>query len=239
LPALLLACDIAYTLRVRNVFLLLLFVNVVFFGWSRWVDRPRDAALGATRSVTALPALELTQGQPVPPGPAKPAMSPESATHCRSIGPFTDAAAATPTADGLRARGLQPRPRSVDITTPDGYWVYVEDLKDAAARRKVISTLNANGIKDAAAMADEAERVSVGVFADQNHAVHRAEQVRELGFKPVLSLHQKTLSNNWLDVDLKPNDADPIAIAPTAPPAANSKTEAVHIVDCPSKPAAS
>ena len=219
--------------RVRNVFLLLLFINVVFFGWSRWVDRPRDgAAVAATRSAAAVPALELTQA------PVKPAAPPEPTTHCRSIGPFVDAAAAAPTADALRARGLLPRPRSVDTTTPDGYWVYVEDLKDAAARRKVISTLNANGIKDAAAMADEAERVSVGVFADQRHAVHRAEQVQELGFKPVLSLHQKTISVDWLDVELKPNDADPTAIAtgPTMSPKA-AGPEPVRVVDCPAKPA--
>lgn len=224
--------------RVRNLFLVLLFINIVFFGWARWVDRPREAAAmaAATRSTAAVPALELTH---VPPKPAAP---PEPTTHCRSIGPFVDAATATPTADGLRARGLTPRPRSVDTTIPDGYWVYVEDLKDATARRKVIATLNANGIKDAAAMGDEAERVSVGVFADQRHAVRRAEQVQSLGFKATLSLHQKTLSSNWLDVDLQPNDADPTAIEPPAPSPANSKpapVEPVRVVDCPAKPAAS
>jgi hypothetical protein len=222
---------------VRNLFLALLLVNVVFFGWSRWVDRPRDATLAAAmRSPAAVPSLELTQVS------AKPVAAPEPATHCRSIGPFADAAEAIPTADGLRLRGLQPRPRGVDTTIPDGYWVYVEDLKDAAARRKVISTLNANGIKDAAAMGDEAERVSVGVFADQRHAVRRAEQVQELGFKATLSLHQKTISSNWLDVDLKPNDADPTAVTPPEQPSANPKappSEPVHVVDCPAKLAAS
>jgi hypothetical protein len=214
-------------LAVRNVFFLLLGLNVVFFGWSRWVDRPRDGAVAST-SAPAVPALELTQLPAKPVAPTAPA---EASTHCRSIGPFADTAATSGTLDALRAHGLQPRSRTVETTAPDGYWVYVEDLKDAAARRKVISTLNANGIRDAVAMADETERVSVGVFSDQRHAVHRAEQVQELGFKPVLSVHQRTITSAWLDVDLKPNEADPTPVnPPSAPPAA-------RVVDCPAKSA--
>jgi hypothetical protein len=217
---------------VRAVFYLLLLVNVVFFAWSRWVDRPRDSAAASTHTA-GMPALELAHV------PAKPAPPPEPATHCRSIGPFADAAAASATADALKARGLQTRPRNVDTSVPDGYWVYVEDLKDAAARRKVLNVLNANGMRDAAAM-DEAGRVSVGVFADQRHAVHRAEQVQELGFRPVLSLHQRTISNAWLDVDLKPNDAEPTPVAAPGPSApVNPKSappEPVRVIDCPAMP---
>jgi hypothetical protein len=217
---------------VRLVFYLLLLVNGVFFCWSRWVDRPGEAVTAATRS-SAVPALELTHALP------QPAPPPEPATHCRSVGPFVDAAAASATIEALKARGLQPRTRGVDSSTPDGYWVYVEDLKDTAARHKVLSALNANGMRDAVAM-DEAERVSVGVFADQRHAVHRAEQVQELGFKPVLSLHQRTTTSPWLDVDLKPGDADPTPVTPTVPPqtpnAKSALPEPTHVIDCPAKP---
>jgi hypothetical protein len=86
-------------------------------------------------------------------------------------------------------------------------------------------------------MADESERVSVGVFTDQKHAVHRAEQVQELGFKPVLSVHQRAISTAWLDVELKANEPDP---APgTIPnPASSAKTgaaDALRVIDCPAK----
>jgi hypothetical protein len=222
--------------RVRNVFLVLIVLNVAFFGWARWIDRPHEAAVAAAPG-RAVPALELTQLPATAPATAAPL------THCRSIGPFPDTAAAAATADALRSRGLQPHERSVNTTVPDGYWVYVEDLKDAAARRKVISTLNAAGMRDAAAMPDEAERVSVGVFSDQRHAVHRAEQVQELGFRPVLSVHQRSVSTAWLDVELKANESDPTPVTPanaSASSASNAKsltTETVRIVDCPVKAA--
>lgn len=119
-----------------------------------------------------------------------------------------DSAAANSAVELLHSHGLQGRVRGVESSVPDGYWVYVEGLKDAASRRKVIVTLNAAGMKDAAPL-DESERVSVGVFSDQKHAVHRAEQVQELGFKPTLSVHQKVTSTPWIDLDIKASDPDP------------------------------
>jgi hypothetical protein len=208
---------------VRNLFLGLLVVNIVFFLWTRWVDRPHDAP-PTTANAPTVPALELIAVPP--PLPAVPS------THCRSVGPFADAAAAASAADALRTRGLQPRTRNAESSLPDGYWVYVENLKDAAARRKVISTLNAAGMKDAAVM-DEAERVSVGVFSDQRHAVHRAEQVQELGFKPTLSVHQRTTSTPWLDLDLKASDQDPALEGLEL--GSGKGADPIKVIDCPAK----
>ena len=214
----------------RNAFLALLVVNVIFLLWTGWVDRPRETV--AATPTSDVPALELTQLPPTPPAPP---------THCRSIGPFADAAAASATLDVLHAQGLQSRERNVESSVADGYWVYVEDLKDAAARRKMISALSAAGIRDAAAMPDESERVSVGVFSDQRHAVHRAEQVQELGFKPTLSVHQRSINILWLDVDLKPGEADPTPVQPPLPqstpssPKKDVTPETVKVTDCPAK----
>jgi hypothetical protein len=205
---------------VRHLFLSLLTINVAFFGWARWIDHPRDASV-AVAPTSKVPSLELTE---LPPTPSAPVTAP---THCRSIGPFPDATAASTLADALRTHGLAPRFRNVESSVPDGFWVYVEDLKDAAARRKVISTLNAAGMRDAAPMPDESDRVSVGVFNDQKHAVHRAEQVQELGFKPVLSVHQRPVTTPWLDVDLKSGDPDP----------STGGGDSVKVIDCPLKSA--
>jgi hypothetical protein len=216
---------------VRNAFLALLVVNVIFLLWTGLVDRPREAV--AATLPPDVPALELAQLPPTPPAPS---------THCRSIGPFADASAASGMLDVLHTHALQPRERNVESEITDGYWVYVEDLKDAAARRRMIGALNAAGIHDAAAMPDTSERVSVGVFSDQRHAVHRAEQVQELGFKPTLSVHQRNIATLWLDVDLKASEADPIPVQPPAAPQGPSPSskkdaapEAVRVSDCPAK----
>jgi hypothetical protein len=138
------------------------------------------------------------------------AASTSSAERCRSIGPFEDAGASTAAADKLKAHGFTPRDRTVETANPNVYWVYIGELTTDAQRR-AIQTLGAAGIKDAAAMTqpEQSDRVSVGVFADQAHAVKRAEQVRALGFKPTLGIRQRTVNAHWLDFDLKSTDADP------------------------------
>jgi len=207
---------------VRNLFFALLFLNLALLLWGYWVGPPLAgvAAATATSAPPAVPLLEL-----VPISPARAAV----ATRCRSIGPFADAGAVAAAADALRARGWQPRDRGVETSVADGYWVYIGQLT-AAAQRGVLARLNAAGIHDAASMTqpEQSDRVSVGFFSDQTHAVRRAEQVRELGFKPVLDLHQRTVITHWLDVDLKPNDPDL-----SAKQFQNSAT--LQVADCPTK----
>jgi hypothetical protein len=204
---------------VRNLFFALLFLNLVFLAWGHWADPQRGTA-GTRPSAPAVPTLELVK---IPP------LSAESPTHCRSIGPFADAAALAAATDAMRTHGWQPRDRSVDSSVADGYWVYIGQLT-AAAQRDVLARLNAAGIHDAAAMTqpEQSDRVSVGFFSDQKHAVRRAEKVRELGFKPVLDLHQKTISMHWLDVDLKGSDSD-------LQPKQFSSVAGLQVADCPAK----
>jgi hypothetical protein len=206
---------------VRSLFFALLFLNLAFLAWGHWAGQPRDAGRAAPTS-PAVPTLELVTIAPV---------SASSSTRCRTIGPFADAAAAATATDAMRIHGWQPRDRSVDSSVADGYWVYIPQLT-AAAQRTVLARLNAAGIHDAASMMqpEQSDRVSVGFFADQKHAVRRAEQVRALGFKPVLDLHQRTISTHWLDVDLKASDPD-------LQPKQFQTGAALQIADCPIKAA--
>jgi hypothetical protein len=185
---------------VRNLFYALLFLNLAFLAWGHWVGKPRDA-VAAVPASPAVPTLELVKMAPVSAAAAP--------THCRTIGPFPDATAVAAASDAMRAHGWAGRDRAVDTSVADGYWVYIGELT-AAAQRSVLARLNAAGIHDAASMTqpEQSDRVSVGFFSDQKHAVRRAEQVRQLGFKPVLDLHQRSVSVHWLDVELKASDAD-------------------------------
>jgi hypothetical protein len=210
---------------VRSLFFALLFANLAFLAWGYWgrLAPPTVAATPAAAASPAVPLLEL-----VPVNPHSSAGS-GPATRCRSIGPFAEASAASTAADALRAHGWQPRDRGVDTSVADGYWVYIGQLT-AAAQRGVLARLSAAGIHDAASMTqpEQSDRVSVGFFSDQTHAVRRAEQVRQLGFKPVLDLHQRTVTAHWLDVDLTATDPDLQAKQ-------FQNNAALQVIDCPVK----
>jgi hypothetical protein len=209
---------------VRNLFFALLFLNLALLAWWHWGGQSSKAA-AAVPAAPSVPTLELANVSA--PGAAAPAVP----TRCRSLGPFAESAAATAAGDLMRARGLQPRDRSVDTSAPDGYWVYVGQLT-TAAQKTVLARLNAAGIHDAASMTqpEQSDRVSVGFFADQTHAVRRAEQVRALGLKPVLDVHERTVPVHWLDVDLKLSDPD---LQPKVFQTGNS----LQVTDCPAKAA--
>jgi cell division septation protein DedD len=149
-----------------------------------------------------------------------PDMTAESApsTRCRSLGPFDDVNAANAAADRLRTRGMNPHDRSAETVNPNVYWVYIGELT-VELQRRAIQTLNSAGIHDAVAMTqpEQSDRVSVGVFADQAHAVRRAEQVRALGLKPTLGMRQHTVAAHWIDFELKPAEMEPSLTDLTGP----------------------
>ena len=151
---------------------------------------------------------------------APPNTTAESApsTRCRSLGPFDDVNAANAAADRLRTRGMNPRDRSADTVNPNVYWVYIGELT-VEMQRRAIQTLNSAGIHDAVSMTqpEQSDRVSVGVFADQAHAVRRAEQVRALGLKPTLGMRQRTVTAHWIDFELKPAELEPSLTELTGP----------------------
>lgn len=245
----------------RFAVLSLLVINLVFFGWAHWIDTPAKVPASAEQN-PSIPPLQLAPRSQTPAASAGPAMNSATAAgasastgsaapastataaaagpgRCRSLGPFEDASAANSAAERLRAHGWNPRDRSAESTNPNVYWVYIGELT-ADMQRRAIAQLNAAGIKDAAPMTspEQSDRVSVGVFADQAHAVRRAEQVRALGLKPTLGMRQRTVNAHWLDFDSK-GDADPLPVDLLGAPAIRgiNSLGPVKIADCPANSA--
>jgi len=230
---------------VRGAFLALVAINIVFFAWAQWIDVPARPPAAADRDA-GIPPLQLelkgNAAASSPSGRATAAVSPAAATtapmgsstsvtappnttaesapstRCRSLGPFDDVNAANAVADRLRTRGMNPRDRSADTVNPNVYWVYIGELT-VEMQRRAIQSLNNAGIHDAVSMTqpEQSDRVSVGVFADQAHAVRRAEQVRALGLKPTLGMRQRTVTAHWIDFELKPAEMEPSLTELTGP----------------------
>jgi hypothetical protein len=190
---------------VRALFLTLALANLLFFGWSHWVDKP---VAGRAVHSSAAP-LQLVAAAP---GAAttNAAMSSSTAARCSSFGPLTDPAAAAVVSTALRARNFTPRERSVQADVTDGYWVYIDDLRDADARARALRRLARAGVRDAAALAGSGQ-VSVGLFNEQAGANLRAAAVRSAGLEPVIEARSHPVKEYWFDVQL-PNDVPPPAV---------------------------
>jgi hypothetical protein len=240
----------------------LLLLNVAFFGWAHWIDAP--AAPAAVAPAGALPTLALVPSEPgaaaaaaafaaggeasaapaardghrLASGAAAPANAPATngGVRCRSLGPFTNPTLAAQMAGRLKARGLAPVDRKVDISINDGYTVYLSE-PSGDAQRRTLARLAKAGIQDVHPVTGPQQdaRISLGLFADQAKAVRRAEQIRELGLKPALDIHQSSVSTHWLDLQLEPNEPSPPLgqLLQELPGGAAAVTPMVAFSDCP------
>jgi hypothetical protein len=188
----------------RNGFLLLLVLNLLFFGWSRFIPgRSAD---------TPAQALVAAAMQPPPVAePPPPVAEPPSPPVCTSIGPYATEDAAFAVAAKLAASGRQTSLRAADEEVADGYWVYIEGLPDTDAQRMTVARIKRAGINDASAMPnDPAFRVSVGLFSQRGRAEQRAAAVKKLNLSPQVGEHLSNRSRFWIDLaGIAPQDLGP------------------------------
>ncbi len=175
----------------RALVLSLVLLNVLFFGWAQWVDRP---AAGAGPSATVA-SLRLA-----PPLSQAEAAKAKAAVHCASFGPLTNREAFAAVGTALRARSFSPRERSTRVEAPDGYWVYIDNLKDPQSQARALKRLARAGVRDAAALPTNGQ-VSVGLFSEQSGAELRATAVRTAGFEPIIKPRLQQADAYWYDVD--------------------------------------
>jgi hypothetical protein len=158
-----------------------------------------DAAAGTTAAAaTAAPAASAA------------ADGTAGSTRCSSFGPLTDPAAAAVVSTALRARNFTPRERSVQADVADGYWVYIDNLRDPEVRARALRRLARAGVRDAAALAASGQ-VSVGLFNEQAGANLRAAAVRSAGLEPVIEARSHPVKEYWFDVEL-PGGVPPPAV---------------------------
>ncbi|HXA54479.1 MAG TPA: hypothetical protein VNV37_06345, partial [Solirubrobacteraceae bacterium] len=108
----------------RNTFIALLVVNLVYLAWSHWVDEPQLPP--ANEALSRLPRLKLLSELPPE---QRPTLNTRTALNeipgCMSVGPFGDIASAAKAAGILTSKGFTPQQRAEEASSPEGFWVYV------------------------------------------------------------------------------------------------------------------
>jgi hypothetical protein len=203
---------------VRTLLLSLGLANLLFFGWSQLIDvPPRTVPVAATTPALVLkPAPGAAErgaaGGTAVPGPA---IAGGGAARCATLGPLPDRIATDALRTALQARNLAAHEREAQGEVIDGYWVYIDELRDSVARARAIRRLAAAGVRDAAALAD-AGQVSVGLFSEKSGADKRAAAVRDAGFEPRIETRRHPVNELWLDVTLGTDMPLPAVAAITA-----------------------
>jgi len=198
---------------VRVAFYALVLVNLLYLGWSQWIDVPPAPA---PSSIAKLP--RLTMPSDLPPDKraalATSKLSLEtSPAQCVSVGPFADPATAGKAATVLLAKGFTPQQRVAESPAVRRLWVYLDQFRSDATEMRVLHRLEGAGIDDAEAMpvAAGGRRVSLGLFTDNAKAQSRIKAVRGMGFHPLTAERVLPGAVYWLDLTL-PNSSTPVPL---------------------------
>ena len=184
----------------RFIFAILLLANIAWFAWTHWVERPVQETPPAT---VEAPQLVLAREAPAGETAARPAVQPTD--NCLSLGPFGDLTDAARASTLLRKNGLQPRQRAGEGVVWKGYWVSLEQVPDRASAEGIIERLRRFGIGDAYSMPDEGRKItiSLGLFTERQRALQRMDEVKALGFEPLMAERERSGTVYWIDVDVE------------------------------------
>ncbi|HXY97715.1 MAG TPA: SPOR domain-containing protein [Steroidobacteraceae bacterium] len=218
----------------RNAFIALLVVNLVYFAWAQWVDEPRTPPVN--EALAKLPRLKLISELPPEQRPAVNTKTVLNETPaCMSVGPFGDITNAAKAAGILTSKGFAPQQRAEEAGISTGYWVYVGGLKDDVEADKVRVSLENAGVKDALVMppsADAGRRISLGLFSDRVHADQRAASLKRMGFKAEVAEHKLPQVVYWIDLAPRPG----MTTVPLADLFAEGVGSRIAVQPCPPPP---
>lgn len=221
----------------RNTFIALLVVNLVYLAWSYWVDEPRMPPVN--EALSRLPRLKLLSEVPPEQRPAINTRTTLNETSgCMSVGPFADITNAAKAAGILTSRGFTPQQRAEESGTPEGFWVYVGGLKNEVEADRARVKLEKGGFRDALVMPPGGEagrRVSLGLFSDRPQAEQRATSVKRMGFKAEVAERKLPQVLYW--IDLTPRAG--MTTVPTADLFAEGVDSRIAVQPCPARPSAS
>ena len=186
----------------RTLFLLLLFANVAFFAWARYVAPPEGAADPAPLSRQLEPEkLRIIAARDLPPPtPPKPPVVP---TKCLEWGSFTLADA--PGAEQrLEPLALGPRLAQRRTEEAAGWWVFIAPQANRSAALKKAAELKALGVEDYFIVQEEGANrwaLSLGVFRTEESAQAHLAALRRQGVRSAQVGARETLVPKiWLQV---------------------------------------
>lgn len=175
----------------RNVFLLLLFANLLLLGWVFWAD-PELPVAASLRGGNELAIFGQAESA-VADAPAG------ASSQCLFIGPMPDLGAAQQLSAALAKRDIRVEPVARQVRVWLGHWVQIQGFADREMADAARQRLLAAGLPDAYVMQDgPLNIVSLGVFRERGRAERVVEAAREAGFRAVMRDRVRTGTEYWL-----------------------------------------
>lgn len=178
----------------RLIFITLLVVNVLVFGWGVFFSSPDVVANSAPPKhedrIKTISVNEETEQLPA--GEAQKRL-------CELVGPFADDLNAEVFVERLRSIDIPAGIDHVELPAGASYWVHLPPEETTSSAYKKLAELQALGIESyVIGRGDLRNAVSLGVFSKPALADAKKLELEKEGFEPIITVKPRTEVEIWV-----------------------------------------
>ncbi|MDJ0814100.1 MAG: SPOR domain-containing protein [Woeseiaceae bacterium] len=199
----------------RNLLLLLLLANILYFVWGMWANKGgepgvaivTESELGPPLAATANRDAEAAASVGAVLGSGEPSdLEALVGRSCVTVGPFRASEDAERASMEYTGEGMRTAQRSGEGQVFIGHSVQVVNVATRAEGREMLSKLHDGGLGDAFLVGNEeiGLAISLGIFGNQSNAEKVELQARSIGFEVTVSPMTRDATVFFVDIALPP-----------------------------------
>ncbi len=199
----------------KNLLLLLLLANILYFMWGRFAVQEAEPGVAVVSEADLGPPLKVTArgddeaitsvGAVLGSGDAS-GLAAVVGRACVTIGPFSVSSDADTAVLGYTAAGMQAAVRSAETEVFIGHSVQVNDVASRSAGREIVRVLESQGLDGPFIVGNDeiGYSVALGIFADASNAERVELQARSSGYEVETTPMMRKQDVYFVDVGLPP-----------------------------------
>lgn len=198
----------------RNLLLLLLLANILYFVWGLVMEKPAEpgvaivseSELGPPLTVGDAPQAATSVGAMLAEGGEATDFAAVVGRSCVSIGPFTESSDAERVLADYRGEGMRATLRTTEGQVFVGHWVQIRDIANRTTADAMLAQLIDGGLTDAYLVPteDEGLKISLGLFGDISRAERVELQAESLDMDADISPRMRDATVYFVDIALPP-----------------------------------
>ena len=199
----------------RNLLLLLVLANVLYYMWGRFVEEPdqlgvvvvSESELGPPLNVSSMVVAEAATSVGAVLGSGKPSdLAALVGRSCVTIGPFKTNTEADGALADYESEGMRASVRTTQGQVFVGHWVQIRNIPDRDAGNAILQKLKAGGLGDAYLVPteDEGLKISLGLFGEMSRAERIELQAKSLDLQADITPRMRDQTVFFVDIGLPP-----------------------------------
>jgi len=200
---------------VKNLLLLLLLANILYFIWGLFVDQPDEIGVAVVNESDLGPPLDISRTKVAEAatsvGAVLGAGNPSNLAavvgrSCVTLGPFTTATQANGALADYEDQGMRASIRTTQGQIFVGHWVQIRNIENREVGNAMLNKLKEGGLGDAYLVPteDEGLKISLGLFGEMSRAERVELQAKSLDLPADISPRTREGTVFFVDIGLPP-----------------------------------